>query len=127
MRIYIATAFPNKAEAQYWMNCCAEMKIGITLDWTRGPTAPVGRSETTLPLEEQRHIARTDLLEGVAKANLVWVLSVPSGGTGCWVELGAALASLIPVVVSGPKRTIFASLGEQFDTHEEAFRYILSL
>jgi hypothetical protein len=121
--VYLATAFTEKDTiAKPWMARLRAAGHTITEDWTAGPEVP--RGELALPVERQRKIALADL-GGVFHADVVWLLSPETGGTGCWVELGYAMGrERKRVVVSGPARSIFTSLCERYETHEEAFAAI---
>jgi hypothetical protein len=135
MRVYVATAFPNKATASLWMGRLREVGIGITHDWTAVEAPPGPHGETALPIKEQQHHAILDM-RGVMDANLVWIIAPETGGTGCWFEMGVAaglqLASLWhgagrrppQVFVSGPRRSIFTSVFRHFERHEDAFEAI---
>jgi hypothetical protein len=135
MKVYVATAFVEKLTAKYWMNRLREIGVTITHDWTTAEQP--ARGELELPIDEQRQHARADV-QGVIDADVVWVLAPAQGGTGCWFEMGVAhgLAryrgmmrpdnrvsptGVGPVIVSGPRRTIFTSLFMHFDTHKDAF------
>lgn len=130
LRVYVATAFPNKAQAQFYMGRLRAIGIEITHDWTTAEQ-PL-RGETTMPPAEQQAHAIADT-RGVMTADVVWIIAPETGGTGCWFEMGVAaglqLAYLAApatapspphIFVSGPARTIFTSLFTHFDTHDQA-------
>jgi hypothetical protein len=130
--VYLATAFIEKDTlAKPWMARLRAAGHTITEDWTAGPEVP--RGELALPVERQKEIAGADL-DGVWRAEIIWLLAPAMGGVGCWVELGWALGfndsaeengrSEKRIVVSGPARSIFTSLCERYETHEEAFAAI---
>jgi hypothetical protein len=131
MKIYVASAFTNKAVVQHWQAKLREIGVAITHDWTTAEAPPGPGGELTMPLEEQQKHALADV-QGVLAADLVWIIAPETGGCGCWFEMGLAYGDVdggVPrrIVVSGPRRTIFTSLVGHFTTHEEAFEVIKTL
>ena len=142
MKVYVASSFADKETlAQPYMAKLREACIEVTHDWTvpspHAPPeafAPGAVNELSLSLDIQQKLAEEDLL-GVQKADAIWIIAPPTGGTGCWIELGYALKtrrsqrseSSMLVFTSGPRRSIFASLTEHFDEHDEALAHIILL
>ena len=137
LRVYVATAFTNVVEARYWIARLKEIGVIITHDWT-SDEMPVGQSELTRSLKAQEELALADI-RGVLTADVLWLLSPPTGGTGCWFELGLAYGRLgreftagviayypgnIRIISSGPRRTIFQAAIKHVDTHARAFKTI---
>ena len=124
LRVYVATAFTNVVEARYWIARLKEIGGIITHDWT-SDEMPVGQSELTRSLKAQEELALADI-RGVLTADVLWLLSPPTGGTGCWFELGLAYGRLgnIRIISSGPRRTIFQAAIKHVDTHARAFKTI---
>jgi hypothetical protein len=132
VRVYIATAFPRAVDLA--IPYAGRLEVaGLTIShkwWSAettkaleaaGSIAAGPRNETLLPLEQQRKYALDDL-RGVETADLVWVMAPEAGGTGCWWEAGFASALGKATVISGPPRTIFASLPHvrRFESHDSA-------
>jgi hypothetical protein len=150
MRVYVASSYADKEKlAMPWIKRLRESEITISHDWTvktketpdapDSAFAPGATNELDLPLDIQRELALEDL-EGVITADVVWIVAPPTGGCGCWIELGYAMSlrnqtwslrhqtRVAPsILISGPRRTIFASLAEHFDAHDDAFAYIQKL
>lgn len=102
MRVYVATKFEAKDRARRVMRALEDAGHEITHDWTREED---GDGEDFL-----RACALADLA-GVLSSDAL-VLLVEPGMRGAFVELGAALARGVRVVVSGETPCIFASLAD---------------
>lgn len=109
-RIYVAGRFRRYEECRALMDDLTDAGYIITHDWTRsdefdGSGHPHGADEK-MGCREQRDYALDDL-EGVRTADLLVVLAHDSL-CGALIEVGAALASGIPVWVCDPWRhTVF--------------------
>jgi hypothetical protein len=130
MRVYLATSFENVLNARHWMNKLRGVGIVITHDWTVAEKENL-RGELEMPLEEQRQHAQADV-RGVVTADVLWVITPPTGGTGCWFEMGVAYGTRSlhrhpEIIVSGPRRTIFTSLMQHYESHDDAFAYLKHL
>jgi hypothetical protein len=123
MKVYIATSFVQKELAQKWRDALIKEGIEISHDWTVVENPFSDRGELGVPEEMQREWARDDF-NGACNADVVWVLAPETGGCGCWIEMGVAIKAGAKVVVSGHQRTIFTSMVEYCETHEEAFELI---
>ena len=124
MKVYIATSFVQKELAQKWRDALIKEGIEISHDWTVVENPFSERGEVDVPEEMQREWARDDF-NGACSADIVWVLAPQTGGCGCWVEMGAAMATGRRVIVSGFRRTIFTSMVLYYETHEAAFNGIV--
>jgi hypothetical protein len=140
VKVYVASAYKDRALAQSWMTTLNHIGCVITHDWTRAGEEMVksnkldGMSETEFPIHIQRHLAYL-AFDGVSKADVVWVLLPETEGAGCFIEIGYALHANQSehragrrLITSGPsRRTIFTALADEyFSTHDEAFRWLNS-
>lgn len=141
-RIYVASNRENLETVRKFQGQLREHGYTITHDWTDAILAEAekGRKDTDIGRDELRAYAEADLYQGVLEADYLWLLAPAAGGTGCWIELGAALVSLSlakarmfnmkEVIVSGSHhRTIFTALDgvRCVDTHEDALKYLIEL
>lgn len=99
-----------------------------TFEWWRDVLENRKRNvpDVALTDKERERLSRADL-EGVARAEVVWLIIPPPGrSAGAWLELGAAIATKKRIIVSGDwRRSIFTSLAERrFDTHDEALAWL---
>lgn len=125
VKVYVATAFTQVELARTWMDALRQHGITISHDWSEFEKENK-QGELNQPLEDQYKFSRNDL-QGVADADIVWLLSPAAGGTGCWVEYGYALALGKPVIVSGSRRSIFVTQSTAFHVeHLDALKEILS-
>lgn len=105
--------------------------VTITHDWTTADIADAStKDDAGLPVCRRKTDATNDF-KGVVGADLLWLLAPDTPNAyGSWVELGLALASGIPTIVSGANigRSIFTELATaRFMTDEEAFHVVLSM
>lgn len=127
MNLYLASPYANASTVKFWIARLREKGVVITHDWTPSDDPHTHLPELELAIVRQHEIASEDL-KGVDDAEVVWVISAPTGGTGCWIEMGYAFARGKLVVLSGPRRTIFTSRADcVFESHEAAFEHILSM
>jgi len=136
-RIYIAGASANIELHERFNREVIEAGWTITCDWCAAVRAAGNVASPDDP-QVRREAALADL-EGVATADVFWLVQ-PEGSatsTGCWVELGYALALQAlgmsrprgiygPIVVSGSsKKCIFADLADyRFQSHDDALDFI---
>lgn len=122
MRVYVAGATADMEPARRAMALVRDAGLEITHDWV----TDVEKEGNANDFDKERatQIARTDL-RALRTAHVVWVTTTEKKGDGCglWIELGAALAYGVPVVISGPQafRSIFAALGHRFEHESDAF------
>jgi hypothetical protein len=93
MRLYVASKFENASAARDAMQQLTLAGHRITYDWT---VAEVSADRST----ENLTAIAMDEVDGVFAAEAL-VLLHHDGMKGAWVEVGAALARAIPVVVVG--------------------------
>lgn len=93
IKVYIATGLDNHAEHNQLRDELAKLDVHLTYDWTvHGPVWREG-------LARIKEVSQLEL-EGVRNADVVVVIRSHVGqGRGTHVELGAALAYGIPVVI----------------------------
>ncbi len=189
MKIYLAAAGIELAQAQSYITRLQAAGVELTCDWTKDFAAMsakcrhcdevvekhkheavrVGvdvkwRCRTTFGTGSEfspstdRDLSEADRLafakkyieQGILPADIVWLLCPKTGGAGCFIELGYALATRELqvekthaangdaiewrrhpqlVFVSGDlRRSIFTALAdEQFEEHEKAFERIVAL
>jgi hypothetical protein len=142
--VYIAGASAHMAPIEEYMQMLRNAGLEITHDWcavVRDAMAQGKGANSGMTREEQAVAAQADL-DGVARADIFWLLMPPveSRSVGSFVELGYALSRRkllthfqderrMAIVVSGiSDRSIFAALADVlFITHDQAFRYIVSM
>lgn len=91
---YLASAISNVAQARMFIRELAERGWTCTFDWTAFEIDPeVG---SVLSMDQKADISQQEI-NGVIEAD-VMVMLLP-GGRGAHVELGAALASSVPVLL----------------------------
>lgn len=127
--VYVASATEQYALVEHFVDRLRLAGIEISFEWTPDYKAGGFKPDAKLSDVHRRYIAKMDA-RGVRDADLVWVVTpeLKEHGCGMWVELGLAIAFDKRVVVSGPnaRRTVFSELAEAcFQTHEEAFKYIV--
>jgi hypothetical protein len=134
MKVYLASSYALRDSlVRPMIDRLEGAGITISHDWTVGDTDPhknadgAARSETLLSREEQWGHAKADL-RGVEIADVVWLLLPETGGTGCFIEFGYALAIGKPCLVSGVPRTIFQThpLVLTWESHEAALASLVS-
>lgn len=93
IRVYIATGLDNMAEHNLLRDELAKLDVHLTYDWTvHGPVWRDG-------LDRIKEVSQLEL-DGVRHADIVVVIRTTVGqGRGTHVELGAALAYGLPVVI----------------------------
>jgi hypothetical protein len=131
LRVYVAGASADMSDPIWAMNQLREKGAIITLDWTPMVKSAIASGNTgncldNLPLAATA--ARCDIA-AVRTAHVVWIVTPKSREHGCglWVEMGAAIAYGVHVVISGPQasRSIFAALCERHISHEGALSAVL--
>jgi hypothetical protein len=100
--------------------------VTITLDWIKLIEGVPANSLDALGCAQQAALGD---ITAVRTADVVWIVTPKSREHGCglWVEMGAALAYGVPVVISGPQanRSIFAALAERHEGHGRALDAVL--
>lgn len=139
LKLYVAGAWVEQhSRARVYIAKLRTAGIEITCDWTVAEGTSNASSDANLSGTDRLKFALDDL-DGVLKADLVWLLAAnDKGACGSWVELGAALAikrvkherpGTYPLtVVSGPKhkRTIFTEYADKlFATDDGALEWIV--
>ena len=116
MKIYVAGKYPPTAEYKRVKKLLVEAGHEITFDWsTYGwkPEAP----------QSHNYMAQR-MLEAVTEAEaLVLVVPNTSGGTGCFIEFGYALAQGKPISVYSPKTTKGFVAAERKPARSSSFWY----
>jgi hypothetical protein len=129
-KIYVAGASAEVDLIAQYITKLEAAGYSITLNWTKSVLAyrAAGITEAALRGVEQLHYASQDLI-GVYDADFVWLLAPAQSNTsvGAWVELGAAYARGIPVLVSHDLgQSIFTSLAfRSFETHDAALAWLV--
>jgi hypothetical protein len=110
MRIYVAGRTKNIEEVNLIQSAAIDHGHEITHDWTdvEGEGKGEIRSDWSSNPERARQVATLDFL-GVTQAQGVILCGYGcdeenKGGLGCFIEVGIALASGVPVIVLGPAR-----------------------
>ena len=132
LKVYVAGAVRERMERA--IPAIAQLRaagVEITLDWTTDidANANAASSESEVP-DDIRLRAANDNISGVQRADFVLFLAPDErGASGAWTEFGVALASKIPVVVTGQKarRTIFTSKAFRvFATDAEGIAFLIA-
>lgn len=102
MKVYVASAFDDHARTRAAQKALRDAGITITHDWTQY----VEVYPTDDAPDADRAVHAKEDLDGVRAADVVLVLTPEdkSRGAGVWIEMGAALALDIPVVIAGAQR-----------------------
>jgi hypothetical protein len=123
--IYVAGASREVVLVEEYLVGLRACGYHVTYDWCAalrkdGPANPRGG-----PLSFVRDRSEA-LLEGVRRADVLWMLVPGEASAGAWVEVGAALALQVPVVVSGDwEVTVFSGKADRrFETHDAAFDWL---
>lgn len=122
LRIYIAASSREVERVRAAQAAVAARGWTLTLDWLTPMLANIeaGRPDAALGDEEAAEYARADLA-AIASADVLWLLAPTQPTKGAYVELGYALGTRrVPVVVSGPRTSIFEALGACVTTDAEA-------
>jgi hypothetical protein len=144
--IYVAGASAQIEKIETLMDKLQVSGWTITFDWTV-PVREVGNASPDDP-EIRRSAALADL-QGVADANVVWLVQpdATSTSTGAWVELGAAitrreiyrmiaaagtydwnipLKNVVIVVSGSSKKCIFSDLADyRYESNDDALDFIV--
>lgn len=127
LRIYLAGASAEVELCERYRDRLRAAGVEVAHDWMSGVRANHRRHDRALPDKERRRIAARNA-NAVASADVFWILVPQTPTIGAWVELGIAFGSARPaIIVSGPWRSIFADLADQFSEHEHAFDHIVDL
>lgn len=110
MKLYIAGRTKNIKEVNIIQSVVLEHGHGITHDWTDVDGEGKGeiRSDWSTDPKRARQVATLDFL-GVVNADGVILCGYGcdeenKGGLGCFIEVGIALSSGVPIIVLGPAR-----------------------
>lgn len=117
MKVYVAGKFEDRQRVAEIMNALRGKGFQISLDWTGESVAGLSVQAAN---EKETEVAALDLV-GVAKADALALVGHPNL-KGAWVEMGAALALGIPVVILNPEKLdtcIFSHLCEQVPNEAE--------
>jgi hypothetical protein len=127
-RIYVAGASREVDLVDGFMRRLRTAGYPVAYDWTVDVRASAALGETDADLSEAARLERSGTETfAVTGCHLFWLIIPHSRVTvGAWVEMGIAMGSYRPIVVSGDwKRTIFTAQAlRRFDLHEEAFAWI---
>ena len=126
--IYVAGASGEIDIVEPYVKRLKEAGFLIAHDWCAA-VRKVGSANAWMTRAERRHHARVDR-EVAQLADVFWLLVPKQVSVGCWVEFGYAThqaSTTKRVVVSADdERSIFTALAdEHFETHENAFRYLV--
>lgn len=138
MKFYLASSRPTIEFVKIYAEKLEALGHSITYKWWED-VEEHGEDDSAVDGEELFECAQSDM-NGVLNCDVFWLLAPTEGGTGAWVELGAAIAKAAMsweaddimtephIVISGSHdRTLFSILNEVqecFETHEAAFGYI---
>lgn len=125
MNVYVAGASQEISLVERYVRRVRELSITVTHDWCAVMRAEP-RRDVAIPRVEMREYALEDL-RGVAKADIFWLLAPEAQSTGCWTELGYALALSVPILVSGVarRRNVFTHLStHEFESHDLAIDFL---
>lgn len=126
LRVYIAGASAEVELCERYRDRLHANGIDVH-DWMSRVRANPRRHDRAIPETERRRIAAQNA-NAVASADVFWLLIPETTTIGAWVELGIAFGSARPaIIVSGPWRSIFADLADQFSSHEHAFDHVVEL
>jgi len=125
MKCYVAGASAERGEVSKYMQLLRDAGIAITLDWIALIDEDGGVSNEGLTSVRRHQLAKADL-QGVADADVVWLMVPRNYSAGAWVELGYALGIEKIVVASGNyERSIFTSKCHcEFSSHDDALAWI---
>lgn len=118
MKIYIAGASSELARCERAVTLACALGHEITLDWTKDVRAATVLDDALSP-SRCAELAAADL-RAVEQAETLVLLIPKTPSTGCWVELGYALAHSIPVYTCGVRKGIFWALGFSHWASEQA-------
>ncbi len=127
MRVYVAGASAEVDVCEWYRDRLLAAGVDVAHNWMASVRANPERRDNEIPRRDRKRIAAT-CANSVAVADVFWLLA-PKGMTiGAWVELGIAFGSARPtIIVSGPWKTVFGDLADQFTEHEHAFDHIVGL
>jgi nucleoside 2-deoxyribosyltransferase len=129
MKVYVAGASAERGEVSKYMQLLRDAGITVTLDWVAIIDGEDGGvSNEGLSTERRRELAKADL-QGVADADIVWLIVPNNFSAGAWVELGYAFGLGKSVIASGNyERSIFTShCVVEFRSHDDALAWLIDL
>jgi len=134
MRFYLSAASSEIELAEHWIHELESHGHRCSYDWTRDVRANQREGKTDRDLDNiGRMLVLQRDFEGIAAADLFWMLIPHADSIGAWVEFGYALRCYRelepisrPIIVSGPDdRGIFLSAASIWvPSHQEAFTAI---
>lgn len=132
MKVYIAGASAELDLIEFYRDRVVEVGHTISLDWAHEVRAHDGEGNPRdMPHYERNRIARTDLVEGVEQAQVLWLLVPEKPSIGCWVELGYALGiecsvGRLTILISGDtSKSIFTAMADHlFPLHADALAWL---
>jgi hypothetical protein len=125
VRIYVAASSEELNRAKGVMERLERLGHTVTKDWVI-EVEQVGTANPRDATADQRAAWAQEDLDGVAQADLVWLLMPTGHSVGAFWEAGYAQAMHKRLIVSGDhQRSIFPATAHRcFDTDEEALKYI---
>lgn len=102
MNVYVASAFQDFERTRAAHKALRDAGITVTHDWTQY----VERYPNDDAPDAEKPVHAKEDVDGVRSADVVLVLTPEdkTRGAGVWIEMGAALALDIPVVIAGAQR-----------------------
>lgn len=128
LRVYVAGASAEVDMVATFIGRLREAGVVITYDWTADVLTSRARGVRDEDLTPGvRQACATADLQGVAQADVMWLLTPANASTGAWTELGFAIGTGTPLIISGEqaRRSIFTEGRHCVATHEDALRHLL--
>jgi nucleoside 2-deoxyribosyltransferase len=121
-KVYVAASSKQMDRASQAMAQLRAAGHEVVHDWpaiieARGVANPLDATQ------DERWDWAIDDLQGVKRADVLWLLVPNEEGAGAFVELGYALALGKPVIASGVYlRSIFTAMAACYDRDDQAFQ-----
>ena len=125
--VYVAGASGEAIEVAALIAKLEGLGHTCTFDWTREVLSRRAAGKTDADLTQfEAACAATGCLDGVDRADILWLVVPQTESIGAWVELGYAMARGKILCASGRhSRTIFGALVHNtFPTHEDVIRWL---
>src|SRR5262249_33914898 len=121
-RVYLAAASDDIERAESWRKRLREAGVEPLCSWIDNVRRVGAGNPRTAPRTDRLRWSMSDLSEVIA-ADVVWVLMPATGASfGAGLEAGFAYGCAKRLVFSGSTtRSVFCSLGAEFDEDGEAF------
>lgn len=102
MKVYVAGSSREMARARSAMERLRALDIEVTSTWIES-IERAGDANPRQALKDDRRAWSRECLDGVAAADVLWLLAPALGAPTCgaWVELGYAVATDKTVIASG--------------------------